>query len=579
MIGVISGLVAVVLLVLMVVALGMRSMNRRESALSPERIKAMAENKGPKPRRPAEETFFESFPAGFDAFEEPAERSKQRSSGRQGRQARAAERGGKQSAGTGARGRRGVDEWGEQDDYDDDYWSRVRADDGGFGGSIAARMATPRPVEQPAEAAADAGPAADPNAATAQVPLPQRPAHAGLADLVETSRATTGSPKSRAKQTPASASPAVSASALAEQKTVTFSAPTPDVPGTTGPSRGRSARSASRAARSARRSAAAASAETGRPAPSGSFDAPPAPATGPAAPITGSSAPITGSSVPMPTTGMFTAGSFETPLGTGPFEAAPSPAAPGTAPGSAPGTGQGTGSGSAWPSAYESPVYDAPHGDAYNLSRNATGPFSPADTGPSYPVTPVAPVTPEVTPGPGTTTSPGWPSVRDVLDDPEPPRAVSSSWPPAETYQMPQTGMQPPAPAAPPAYDGYSATTPAGAGTAYGPAQPPTSSSYEVSAGWATIDESDTVTGSSAAPSPYESAGYDVPSGQSYYGYGQQGGYGTDQAAAPSWQEQNPGGGRPSAYDELYGDAPKPTSAPRGSHRNEPETDYPDYYR
>lgn len=577
MIGVISGLVAVVLLVLMVVALGMRSMNRRESALSAERIKAMAENKGPKPRRPAEETFFESFPAGFDAFEEPAERSKQQRPGsnRQGggRQARAAERGGKQPAPAGARGRRGVDEWGEQDDYDDDYWSRVRADDGGFGGSIAARMATPRPVEQPAdvEAAAGANPAADPSAATAQVPLPQRPVPAGLADLVEPSRSATGSSRSRAKQTPA---PAVSASALAEQKTVTFSAPTPDALGTA-PSRGRSSRSGSRSTRSGgrRSAAAAAAAETGHTSASGPFETPSAPITGPSAPITGPAAPITGSSVPMPTTGAFTAGSFETPLGTGPFDAASSPATPGT------GSGAGSGSGSTWPSAYESPAYDASHGDAYDLSRNATGPFSPADTGPSYPVTPVAPVTPEVAPAPGTTTSPGWPSVRDVLDDPEPPRAVSSSWPAVETYQMPQTGMQQPTPAAPTAYDGYPTTTPVGDGTTYGSTQPPTSSSYEVSAGWATIDESDTVTGPPAAASPYESAGYDVPSGQSYYGYEQQGGYGTGQAATPSWQEQNTGGGLPSSYDELYGDAPKPTTARRGSHRNEPETDYPDYYR
>ncbi|OPG06079.1 hypothetical protein B1L11_33670, partial [Microbispora sp. GKU 823] len=132
------------LLVLLVVALGMRSMNRRESALSAERIKAMAENKGPKPRRPAEETFFESFPKGFDAFEEPekqrpAPRPAPRPGGRQA--ARPAQRGGKQPAA--ARGKRGVDEWGEADDYDDDYWSRVRADDGGFGGTIAARMATP----------------------------------------------------------------------------------------------------------------------------------------------------------------------------------------------------------------------------------------------------------------------------------------------------------------------------------------------------------------------------------------------------------------------------------------------------
>ncbi|MBX6386765.1 MAG: hypothetical protein IRZ07_27940, partial [Microbispora sp.] len=175
MTAVISGLVAVVLLVLLVVAMGMRSMNRRESALSAERIKAMAENKGPKPRRPAEETFFESFPKGFDTFEEPERGSgKQRSTARPaarrgGGQGRPAARGGKQAA---ARGKRGVDEWGEADDYDDEYWSRVRADEGGFGGTIAAKMATPRPVDEPASTP---GKAADPDAATVQAPLPTRP--------------------------------------------------------------------------------------------------------------------------------------------------------------------------------------------------------------------------------------------------------------------------------------------------------------------------------------------------------------------------------------------------------------------
>ncbi|MBO4274850.1 hypothetical protein, partial [Microbispora triticiradicis] len=170
MTAVIVGLVAVVLLVLLVVALGMRSMNRRESALSSERIKAMAENKGPKPRRPAEETFFESFPKGFDAFEEPepeAPKPRPASTRPGSRQARPAQRGGKQPAA--ARGKRGVDEWGEPDDYDDDYWSRVRADEGGFGGTIAARMATPRPVQDTSgPAGASQGQAADADAVTVQ---------------------------------------------------------------------------------------------------------------------------------------------------------------------------------------------------------------------------------------------------------------------------------------------------------------------------------------------------------------------------------------------------------------------------
>ncbi|WP_157530626.1 hypothetical protein, partial [Microtetraspora niveoalba] len=104
MIAVISGLVAVVLLVLVVVAMGMRSMNRRESALPPERLKAMAENKGPKPRRPAEETFFESFPKGFDTFEDPKSAKQQRAAGARpaprpgGRQASRPAQRGKQAA-------------------------------------------------------------------------------------------------------------------------------------------------------------------------------------------------------------------------------------------------------------------------------------------------------------------------------------------------------------------------------------------------------------------------------------------------------------------------------------------------
>ncbi|MFC6074688.1 hypothetical protein, partial [Microbispora bryophytorum] len=111
------------------------------------------------------------------------------------------------------RGKRGVDEWGGADDYDDDYWSRVRADDGGFGGTIAARMATPRPIDETAGAAQ----MADPDASTVQAPLPARPNRARRAGADE----------------PVLPGAPVSASAMADQKTVTFSAPTPallDVP-------------------------------------------------------------------------------------------------------------------------------------------------------------------------------------------------------------------------------------------------------------------------------------------------------------------------------------------------------------
>ncbi|MEW9530230.1 hypothetical protein [Microbispora sp. NPDC049125] len=702
MTAVISGLVAVVLLVLLVVALGMRSMNRRESALSADRLKAMAENKGPKPRRPAEETFFESFPAGFDAFEEPQERDapKQRAGSSRpaprpgGRQARPAQRGGKQPAAP--RGKRGVDEWGEPDDYDDDYWSRVRADDGGFGGSIAARMATPRPLTtdptgmprgdsakpprtSPADAFAEAG---DPDAATVQGHLPPRPAAAGLADLVE---------------------PVRPASAMAEQKTVTFSAPTPDVLGvlgtpagapstgpigsaSTGPfdaglpggrSAGSSGSAASggtgpfdaapagdlfatspgpaaapsgrssrpgRSSRSASRRAAAASAEAqGRT--SGSFPA--SASTGPfqASPSTG---PFQASAATGPFDSPAGTGSYEIPGGTGAYEApggtGPFQASTGTGPfqastGAGPfqaSTGTGpfeatrTSTGSYASGSYDAgrtsgsfpavtgagpfdlpstPPVDAlgsvsPAGDplaprtdsfdpwsAYEAPRGTTGPFRAADTGSSYAVTPPAdlPASPAPVGEPewpaasgsypaASSSSPSWPS-HDVLDDPEPPRGASS-WPNAETYQTP-------------AYEDYSAGYSAG-GHTYGsapasPAPPPSpSSSYEVSAGWATIDESDTVTGRGSGPgtpagpppavSPYESAGYDVPSGQSTYGYDQQPGYGAGTGGHPSLPEQNTSGSWPS-YDELYGDeASQAAAARRGSHRN-PETDYPDYYR
>lgn len=61
-----------------------------------------------------------------------------------------------------------MNEFGQNDDYDDDYWTRLQADEGGFGGSLAARMGASRPVEKDDPSQADA------NAATMQVPLPSR---------------------------------------------------------------------------------------------------------------------------------------------------------------------------------------------------------------------------------------------------------------------------------------------------------------------------------------------------------------------------------------------------------------------
>lgn len=258
MIAVVVSLVAVVLLVLVVVALGMRSMNRRESSLPPERLKEMAEKEGLTHARStdefaASEPKMSKFSPDFSPIDE-----------RKAKPVR-----------TGQRGKRGVDEWGNpsSDDEDEEFWANIRSDaeEGGFGagGTVAARKGASRPVdrerpgggerpgaaerERPGTAERERPPArperpgsaerdrpaarperparrgrrepvaADPNAATVQAPLPQRPAKApapapaatsaGLADLVE----------------PVQQRPAPSSGQLADQRTVTFAAPTGDV--------------------------------------------------------------------------------------------------------------------------------------------------------------------------------------------------------------------------------------------------------------------------------------------------------------------------------------------------------------
>ncbi|MEU1719738.1 hypothetical protein [Nonomuraea sp. NPDC005692] len=206
-------LVAVVLLVLVVVALGMRSMNRRESSLPPERLKEMAEKEEMTHARStdefaAHEPRMNNFSPDFSPIDEVKQKPVR----------------------TGQRGRRGVDEWGNPttDHEDEEFWANIRSDaeEGGFGagGTVAARKGASRPVEreQPAERRErpakpkPVAAAADPNAATVQAPLPQRQpaaaAAANLADLVE--------PAKR---------PTPSASDMADQRTVTFAAPTPDV--------------------------------------------------------------------------------------------------------------------------------------------------------------------------------------------------------------------------------------------------------------------------------------------------------------------------------------------------------------
>ncbi|MFF3671985.1 hypothetical protein [Microtetraspora malaysiensis] len=541
MIAVISGLVAVVLLVLVVVAMGMRSMSRRESALPPERLKAMAENKGPKPRRPAEETFFESFPKGFDAFEEPQSAKQQRAARPAprpgGRQAsRPGAQRGKQPAA--ARGRRGVDEWGEQDDYDDDYWTRVRSDEGGFDGAGGAQPDPSRPVAA----------SADPQAVPPQ--SPQAPRHSGLADLVEPLRATP-------------------ASALADQKTMTFSTAGTDALGALG--------TPAPAGRPDPLLDRGAPLPTGSPsggAPNGPFSAPPADplntprGSGSFEAVRGSGSfeavrntpPATGPfDNVIPETGMFEAirdtgpaptspaapatGPFDNVIPeTGMFEAirdtGPAPTSPATGPfdTAAPQTGM-----------FERPAsYDVPPADPYS----STGRFT-SDTGPSYAV-PASPPAEEPSWGQPAAppATPAWPGVRDVLDDPEPPHG----------YQPTQYG----------GYDSHSADRASYPST-------PSPSSYEVSAGWATIDDSDTVSGPTASAGSPPATPATPPYEQGdYYGQGQQPGH----AATPepsAWPEQKPASGSWPGYDELYGTTPEPTGR-RGSHRS-PETDYPDYYR
>ncbi|MFC4006803.1 hypothetical protein ACFOY2_06200 [Nonomuraea purpurea] len=238
MTAVIVSLVAVVLLVLVVVALGMRSMNRRESSLPPERLKEMAEKEEKTQTRStdqfaAHEPRMNNFSPDFSPIGEAKPKPVR----------------------TGQRGRRGVDEWGNpsSDDDDEEFWANLRSDaeEGGFGagGTVAARKGASRPVERerpaaerpaerpserpserrgerPAERPSErrgerrakpkpAAASADPNATTVQAPLPQRqvPAQAAnLADLVE--------PAKRA---------AAPQSEMADQRTMTFAAPTGDV--------------------------------------------------------------------------------------------------------------------------------------------------------------------------------------------------------------------------------------------------------------------------------------------------------------------------------------------------------------
>ncbi|MFI7447892.1 hypothetical protein ACIBQX_10380 [Nonomuraea sp. NPDC049714] len=528
MIAVVVSLVAVVLLVLVVVALGMRSMNRRESSLPPERLKEMAEKEGLTHARStdefaASEPKMSKFSPDFSPIDE-----------RKAKPVR-----------TGQRGKRGVDEWGNpsSDDEDEEFWANIRSDaeEGGFGagGTVAARKGASRPVDRerpsgerpggerqrpggPAERERPSAPAererpaarpgsaepgrpaarparrgrrepvaADPNAATIQAPLPQRPAKApaptpapatasaGLANLVE----------------PVQQRPAQSNGQLADQRTVTFAAPTADVMSILG--------------------AGAQSVPSTRPDPL-----------------------QTGGSFPATQSQSLSSNGQPAPGGDSRYRSVSSNGSPGS--GSFPAVHPAS-SGS-FPAMPAAPLHGAPTSDPFPAYTGGAGPLDP--TWNSTPATPA-------------TTSGSWAASPDILDDPAPAGSTpSGSWPAFE-----------PAPTAP------ASTYP---------------TSYEVRPGWAVADDSDPLTGPSpatstpTAPARAVSAYDDVLSAPSPVQPAQAYAYETgDYANSPAaWQEQPPAAaaGTWPGYSAAP-EAGRSAEQTGGHRRTTPEQEFPDYYR
>ncbi|MBA2894387.1 hypothetical protein [Nonomuraea soli] len=195
-------LVAVVLLVLVVVALGMRSMNKRESSLPPERMKELIDREERTQIRSTDEfAAHEPRMSNFSPDFSPIDEDKPK------------------PVRTGQRGKRGVDEWGNpsSDDEDEEFWASIRSDaaEGGFGasGTVKPRQASTRPRETVSD---------DANATTVQAPLPQRPVERPVARPAAAA-ASLGSLVDQPKND------------VADQRTVTFAAPTPDVMSILGP--------------------------------------------------------------------------------------------------------------------------------------------------------------------------------------------------------------------------------------------------------------------------------------------------------------------------------------------------------
>ncbi|SDH31121.1 hypothetical protein SAMN05421505_1148 [Sinosporangium album] len=609
MTAVVLSLVAVVLLVLVVVALGMRSMSRRESALPPERLKEMAEQEEVKPSRStdefaASEPRMDKFTPDFSPIDVPRPKPSVPRVG-------------------GPRGRRGVDEFGTADDYDEEYWGRVRADDGGFGGSIAAKVGASRPLsdaenpELPAAAPATGAPVSA-DAVTMQAPLPnlaggQMPVGGqGLADLVE----------------PAAPHPApvTSAAVLAEQKTMTFAAPTPEVlaqyaPGQQPPAQQPPAQHASAPRETSARQAAPHDAPHDAPHGAGPRETPApgrrasgrgsravdphAPAEPPARGSGGRGGSRTANRASSRTT-RSTARGAETPAGDA--------LATGGAPvGDVGPAGRGVGTPPAGQPGPHPPAPAVPPA----ARRRATGGF-PAPAAPSMPAAGAPAATPSGAPadprggaypsgapafgGPDSTDA-TWPRTGSYPPNPAHPGA-SDIFDDQSTPAQPVTAPHPVQPAAapthPPAAPGRSAVAASWpSARAYGTSREQTyPKSYEVRSGWATIDDdavtgptpaASTTTGPARAVSPHEPAG-----GPARPADPPRAGGPAPQAGTDSWPSfgdmYGPGSGSGTGTgtgSSGTGTAADGSASPgepgrrrgsRGSHRA-PDPDYPDYYR
>ncbi|MEU9834532.1 hypothetical protein AB0D67_23635 [Streptosporangium sp. NPDC048047] len=493
-------LVAVVLLVLVVVALGMRSMSRRESALPAERLREMAEKEAQTPSVSIDdfasrEPKMTHYSPDLTPFDEPKP-SRPRPSG--------------------ARGKRGMNDFGGADDYDDDYWTRLQADVGGFGGSLE------NPAGAGRAASGDrASSGADPDATTVQAPLPHRKPQAQPRIPASAESAAASLPSGLSDLTgPVKPEPAPTSAALAEQKTVTFAAPTAGAP-----PEGR--RTGSR--RGSGRSRTAGNGGSGRPDPlddplngptprRGSRGAAgQSPATGPVPAASPAGNQLAGPLPPMRPMGPTTSGGFPV--------MSPNPSA-----------------GSA-PDPLAAPHAPAPRPAPEARPAPAQGPAA-AGTSKDVADNPWAKATSPV--------SGGWPAVNtaDILDDPAP--SYSS-------YQSPVYGA-------------------------------PTAGSYEVSPGWATIED-DALTGPTPALSTPTAPSRSVSPGDRAAGPRQgpaTGGYGYDpvRPASPeapaAWPEPAPG---QSAARDGYGTGPVATPEGQGrpgsrrSRRAPQQPDHPDYYR